>query len=169
MYTWNLIDRRSSKPIAYGKEAWFRNAIKDMVHFARITWTSSMASVSPTASSDTPAVVYFYREKGEGNKSINPPIYCNGHPIGVLDNGRYFVLHLAPGHYVFASTDDNPEKPPLEIDLAANATYYLEIKVSQFHGLGSLRTATEENAPKEIKKLKPEEPDRVASNVKRVE
>jgi hypothetical protein len=38
MYTWNLIDRRSSTQLAYGKEAWFRNAIKDMLNFARTGW-----------------------------------------------------------------------------------------------------------------------------------
>jgi hypothetical protein len=40
MYTWNLIDRRSSSPIAYGKENWFRNAIKDMLNFARTGWNA---------------------------------------------------------------------------------------------------------------------------------
>ncbi len=40
MYTWNLIDRRSSTQLAYGKENWFRNAIKDMLNFAQTGWNA---------------------------------------------------------------------------------------------------------------------------------
>jgi hypothetical protein len=45
MYTWNLIDRTTGQSWAYGRENWFRNAVKDTVKFVKVTWGMKKAGM----------------------------------------------------------------------------------------------------------------------------
>lgn len=45
MYTWNLVDRITGQAWAYGKENWFRNAVKDTVKFIKVTWGMKKAGM----------------------------------------------------------------------------------------------------------------------------
>ena len=55
------------------------------------------------------ATLVFYRPKRFVGSALTPSVYLNGEQVARLDNGRYFVIEVAPTHYkIESSMKHNP-------------------------------------------------------------
>jgi hypothetical protein len=45
--------------------------------------------------------VFFYRYKQLTGFGVSPSVYCDEVQLARMENGRYFVVTLAPGKHVF--------------------------------------------------------------------
>ena len=154
-YTWMLVEAQSGTVVTTGKTVRCTNTCKDAVHAIDVYWSSRELRLEREGSSESapPTTLYVYRKKGEGAKSEEPPVFCNGREIARMDNGRFIKVLLAPGTYMFES--DDTKKPPVTLQLRSGETNYLEMKASKYKGLGHLRPSDEESATEEIGKMKP--------------
>jgi hypothetical protein len=70
-----------------------------------------------------------------------------------MDNGRFIKVILPQGTYKFDS--DDTKKHPVTLQLRSGETNYLEMKATNWRGLGHLLPSDEESAIEEIRKMKP--------------
>jgi hypothetical protein len=100
------------------------------------------------------ATVYIYREKKLFGAAMRPSVFCDGIELARMDNGRYFVLKLAPGKHAVHMTS---EEKGYEINMGPGQTYYFRIgiEVGVWKGNGKILLTDNEQAVAEIKKLKP--------------
>lgn len=112
-----------------------------------------MESVGAIAAPAQSALVYVFRGRNEGNSSKEPPVFINRRVIARMDNGRYIELSLPPGRYTFASNDT--KKPSVTLVVEEGTAYFLEMKASFWGGVGHLRQVAEDEAEKQLFKLKP--------------
>lgn len=112
------------------------------------------------AASDKKVTVYIYRRKSIVGAALEPSVFCDDVNLARMDNGRYFVLTLAPGKHVIHMTDD---KKGYELNMAAGQTYYFRvgIEAGMWKGSGKILLDDEEKGASEVKKLKPLDAEKI--------
>jgi hypothetical protein len=120
------------------------------------------ASQPNSTSSDTKsqATVYVYRYKQFVGKALSPSVYCDENELARMENGRYFVVTLAPGQHVFRSND---KQAGINLDLKPGEKYYVRVEIATglMKGHGRLVSVAPEQGSYEIKNLKPLDSDKV--------
>ncbi len=122
--------------------------------------TPSTEVSSAAQGTNSQATVYVYRYKQFVGKALSPSVYCDDTELARMENGRYFVVTLAPGKYLFHSND---KQAGIALDLKAGEKYYirLEIATGFMKGHGRLIAVVPEQGSYEIQKLKPLDSDKV--------
>lgn len=112
------------------------------------------------ATSSEMATVYIFRQKSMFGAAMEPSVFCDGVELARMDNGRYFMLKLAPGKHLVHLTD---KKKGYEINMAPGQTYYFRvgIEVGMWKGGGKLLLESNEKGAEEIKKIKPLGADKI--------
>jgi hypothetical protein len=107
-----------------------------------------------------PATVYIYRPKKMLGGALEPSVYCDGVELARMDNGRYFVLKLAPGKHIIHMTN---EKKGYELNMAAGQTYYFRIGIEagMWKGQGKILLEDNDKGAAEVKKIKPLGADKI--------
>lgn len=115
---------------------------------------------APSTPTDEKVTVYIYRPSKMVGRALEPSVFCDGVELGRMDNGRYFVLNLAPGKHIIHLTDD---KKGYEIDMGAGQTYYFRmgIEAGMWKGNGKILLESNEKGAAEVKKIKPIGADKV--------
>jgi hypothetical protein len=113
-----------------------------------------------TAASSEPVTVYIYRPKKILGGALEPSVYCDGVELARMDNGRYFVLKLAPGKHIIHLTN---EKKGYELNMAAGQTYYFRIGIEagMWKGQGKILLEDNDKGAAEVKKIKPLGADKI--------
>jgi hypothetical protein len=74
---------------------------------------------------DTPyAHVYVYRLWAYFGLASDPTVYCDGTKVAKMDNGRYFMLRLAPGVHFLSFKN---RKEVLDLRVEAGFEYFVRI------------------------------------------
>lgn len=117
-------------------------------------------AASVTQSVHSPATVYVYRYKEFSGKALSPSVYCDGTELARIENGRYFVVTLAPGKHVFRSND---KQSGIDVDLKSGEKYYVRVELAAgfWKGHGRVVSVTPDQGSYEIQKLKPLDKDKV--------
>ena len=104
--------------------------------------------------------VYIYRPKKLLGAALEPSVFCDGVELGRMDNGRYIMLRLDPGEHRFHMTQ---EYKRVDEKLRAGQVLYLRVRIEMgaMKGRGALYLADEDDALKELKKLKPLSADKL--------
>ncbi|HVF50137.1 MAG TPA: DUF2846 domain-containing protein [Pyrinomonadaceae bacterium] len=115
------------------------------------------ATTEPSGASqaeEKTVTVYIYRPKKFVGSALEPSVFCDGVELGRMDNGRYIMLRLAPGTHRFHMTEKDKR---VEETLKPGQVIYLRFRLEpgMWKGHGNLYLADEEEALKELKKLKP--------------
>ena len=112
-----------------------------------------------TASSDLARVfIYRYREMfGFANR---PSVYCNDIELARIQNGRFFMATLEPGHY---SCRSNEREVVAEFDAEAGDVYFLRVQiVERFLGArGRLLHMNPFQAVADLQRLEPLDADQI--------
>ena len=118
------------------------------------------ATEANSASQGTNSQVYIYRYKQFVGKALSPSVYCGDNELARMDNGRYFVVSLAPGKYLFHSND---KQAGIDLDLKPGEKYYIRVEIATgfMKGHGRLVSVVPEQGSYEIKNLKPLDGDKV--------
>lgn len=118
------------------------------------------SSDTKVASSDSNATVYIYRYKQFTGSALSPSVYCDDNELARMDNGKFFVVTLAPGQHLFRSND---KQAGINVDLKPGQKYYIRVEIAAgfMKGHGRLTAVAPEQGSYEIKKLKPLDQDKV--------
>lgn len=126
---------------------------------------SSLIALKPentiaVANSGEMVTVYIFRKKDRFGYANEPSVFCDGVELARMDNGRYFMLKLAPGKHIIHMTD---KKKGYEINMAGGQTYYFRIgiEVGIWKGNGKILLESIEIGAEEIKKIKPIGADKI--------
>ena len=121
---------------------------------------SSTESATVSQGSNSQATVYVYRYKQWAGKALSPSVYCDGTELARMENGRYFVVTLAPGKHVFRSND---KQSGIDVDLKSGQKYYIRVELATgfWKGHGRVISVEPDQGSYEIKKLKPLDKDKV--------
>lgn len=124
----------------------------------QVTKSAGAASVAQSTASQ--ATVYVYRYKQYVGKALSPSVYCDGTELARMQNGRYFVVTLAPGKHSFRSNDT---QSGIDVDLKPGEKYYIRVELSTgfWKGHGRVLSVAPEQGSYEIEKLKPLDKDKV--------
>lgn len=137
-------------------------AIACMMMLLSFASAQQPASQPNSTSSDTKsqATVYVYRYKQFVGKALSPSVYCDENELARMENGRYFVVTLAPGQHVFRSND---KQAGINLDVKAGEKYYVRVEIATglMKGHGRLVSVAPEQGSYEIKNLKPLDSDKV--------
>ncbi|HEX8476407.1 MAG TPA: DUF2846 domain-containing protein [Pyrinomonadaceae bacterium] len=116
--------------------------------------TDSEKSPVETAAQGEKATVYVYRTKKLVGAALEPSVFCDGTEVARMDNGRFFILKLEPGEHRIHMTDKSNR---VDVKLGRGETAYVRVKLEpgMWKGKGTILLSDEEDALKEIKKLKP--------------
>jgi uncharacterized protein DUF2846 len=127
------------------------------VAFAQDT---STAASSASQASNPQSTVYVYRYKQFVGKALSPSVFCDDNELARMENGRYFVVKLAPGKHLFHSND---KQAGVELDLKPGEKSYIRVEIATglMKGHGRLVSVTPEQGTYEITKLKPLDSDKV--------
>lgn len=106
------------------------------------------------------ATVFIYRPKKLVGSALEPSVFCDGVELGRMDNGRYLVLKLAPGEHRVHMTDKSKR---VEFKVGRGEAVYVRFRLEPgtWKGEGSVRLSNDEDALKELKKLKPLDPSKI--------
>lgn len=106
------------------------------------------------------ATVFIYRPKKLVGSALEPSVFCDGVELGRMDNGRFIVLKLAPGKHKLHMTD---KTNGFNIEVKANEEIFARFKLvaGMWKGMGSIYLSNDEDALKELKKLKPLGTDKI--------
>ncbi len=120
---------------------------------------STEASSAPQGTSSQ-STVYIYRYKQFVGKALSPSVFCDDNELARMDNGRYFVVTLAPGKHLFHSND---KQAGIDLDLKAGEKSYIRVEIATgfMKGHGRLVAVVPEQGSYEIKNLKPLDSDKV--------
>ena len=101
----------------------------------------------------TTATVYVYRYKQFVGSALSPSVYCDEVQLARMDNGRYFMVKLAPGKHAFRSND---KQSGLELDLKPGQPYFIRVEIAPgfMKGHGRLIQMTAEQGTYELKSKK---------------
>ena len=115
---------------------------------------------SATQGTNSQSTVYVYRYKQFVGKALSPSVYCDDNELARMDNGRYFVVTLAPGKYLFHSND---KQAGIALDLKPGEKYYIRVEIATgfMKGHGRLVAVVPEQGSYEIKNLKALDGDKV--------
>ena len=115
---------------------------------------------SVAAASEGQATVYIYRYKQFVGSALSPSVFCDDTELARMENGKFFVVKLAPGKHVFHSND---KQAGIEADLKAGLDYYIRVEIApgMMKGHGRLISVASEQGSYEIKTLKSLPADKV--------
>jgi Protein of unknown function (DUF2846) len=115
---------------------------------------------NPSLPTDAPAMaratrpvnVYIYRPNKFNENGKEPSVFCDGVPLARVENGRYFVLRLAPGKHTVHMTE---LKKGFAIDMGPGQTYYFRVGIEEnmWKAEGKLTLEDAAKALPEIKKI----------------
>ncbi len=110
--------------------------------------------------SDEKVTLYIYRPKKFVGSALEPSIFVDGTELARMDNGRFFVVKLAPGKHIVHMTD---EKKGYELNMNAGHTYYFRvgIEAGMWKGGGKILLEDNDKAAAEVKKLKPLDAEKI--------
>jgi hypothetical protein len=114
---------------------------------------ATMQPPKSAAAPDSQATVYVYRYKQFQGSALSPSVYCDETELARMDNGRFFVVKLAPGKHVFRSND---KQSGIDADLKPGQDYYIRVEIvaGMMKGHGRLVSVASEQGSYEIKSLK---------------
>ena len=120
--------------------------------------------VSVACGAEETASVYFYRYRQFQGSALTPSVYCDEGQLARMENGRYFVVHLAPGVHICRSND---KQSGVQLEVKPGEEYYLrvELVVGMMKGHGRLVLTPKEQGAFEIKKLKPMDSNKVSAQI----
>lgn len=106
------------------------------------------------------ALIYVYRHKQFAGSGLEPSVYLDEKQMARMDNGRFFVMKVAPGKHTVRSND---KQSGVEADFVAGKTYYIKVEIVAgfMKGHGRLLMMQPEQATYEVKKLQPLGPDKI--------
>ena len=109
---------------------------------------------------ESQATVYIYRYKQFVGSALSPSVYCDENELARMDNGKFFVVKLAPGKHIFRSND---KQAGIESELKAGQEYYIRVELATgfMKGHGRLMSVAPDQGSYEIKNLKPLGADKV--------
>ena len=81
---------------------------------------------SEQSASPDHASVFIYRHRELAGFMSRPSVYCNDIELARIQNGRFFLVTLEPGHY---SCRSNEREVVVELDLEAEDTYFLRVQI----------------------------------------
>jgi hypothetical protein len=122
------------------------------------------AQAAPAAATPTraegKAVVIVYRPGKFVGKALEPSVYCDKTEVARMDNGRYFVLLLEPGEHRVHTTE---EYKRVDVKLGAGEVAFVRFRLESgmMKGRGNLYLADEQDAFKDLKKMKPLGTDKI--------
>lgn len=110
----------------------------------------------------THALVYVYRHKQFAGSGLEPSVYLDETQVARMDNGRFFVIKVAPGKHTIRSND---KQSGIEMELVAGKSYYVRIEIATgfWKGHGRLLLMQPEQATYEVKKLEPLGKDKIVN------
>lgn len=110
--------------------------------------------------SATHALIYVYRHKQFAGSGLEPSVYLDEKQMARMDNGRFFVIKVAPGKHTIRSND---KQSGIEMELVAGKSYYVKIEIATgfWKGHGRLLLMQPEQATYEVKKLQPLGADKI--------
>ena len=114
---------------------------------------ATMQPPKSAAATDSQATVYVYRYKQFQGSALSPSVYCDETELARMDNGKFFVVKLAPGKHVFRSND---KQSGIDADLKPGQDYYIRVEIvaGMMKGHGRLVSVASEQGSYEIKSLK---------------
>ena len=100
-----------------------------------------------------PATVYVYRANQFTAKLKSPTVFCNETPLAKMQNGRFFIVGLAPGKYAFRSEDKGVG---IQLSAEAGKEYFVRVEMAmgQWKGTQQVTEVSADQAQKEIAGLK---------------
>jgi hypothetical protein len=119
------------------------------------------APTTPTAAAEGKAVVFVYRPGKFAGRALEPSVFCDKVEVARMDNGRYFVLLLEPGEHRIHMTEDYKR---VDLKLGAGEVAFVRFRLDMNNVMkarGSVYLADEEDARKDLKKLKPLGADKI--------
>jgi hypothetical protein len=114
-------------------------------------------------SAEGKAVVIVYRPGKFTGKALEPSVFCDGTEVARMDNDRYFVLLLEPGEHRIHMTEDYKR---VDLKLGAGEVAFVRFRLDMNNVMkarGSVYLADEEDALKDLKKMKPLGADKIKS------
>lgn len=107
------------------------------------------------------AVVIVYRPGKFAGRALEPSVFCDKVEVARMDNGRYFVLLLEPGEHRIHMTEDYKR---VDLKLGAGEVAFVRFRLdtnNMMKARGSVFLADEEDAHKDLKKMKPLGADKI--------
>jgi hypothetical protein len=129
--------------------------VTSFVHAQQPEAATTPVEKTPAAQEkESQATVYIYRYKQFVGSALSPSVYCDENELARMDNGKFFVVKLAPGKHVFRSND---KQAGIESDLKAGQDYYIRVELATgfMKGHGRLMSVAPDQGSYEIKNLKP--------------
>lgn len=124
-----------------------------------VALASPIAAYAQDAGSQTAAVsgntsgqstVYVYRYKQFEGSALSPSVFCDDGQLARMENGRFFVVHIAPGRHSFRSND---AQSGIELDAKAGEKYFIRVEIvtGMMKGHGRLVLTPSEQGSYELK------------------
>ncbi|HVF45578.1 MAG TPA: DUF2846 domain-containing protein [Pyrinomonadaceae bacterium] len=131
--------------------------------------TQTPQTTAPSARADAPAltadagkaVVFVYRPGKFAGRALEPSVFCDKVEVAHMDNGRYFVLLLEPGEHRIHMTEDYKR---VDLKLGAGEVAFVRFRLDMNNFVkarGTVHLADEEDALKDLKKMKPLGADKI--------
>lgn len=116
---------------------------------------------------DAKAWVYVYRYKELNAALRSPSVFCDEIELARMQNGRYFLAKVNPGHHTFRST---VKESGVEMDLKAGQKYFLRVEIPRYgsgRGFGvsaNVMLVPPEQGPYELRKLRPIDTNKIVNS-----
>jgi hypothetical protein len=117
--------------------------------------TSSTEAAHPAASPlDGKATLYVYRHRRFEGAALKPSVYVDDNETARIENGRHFVVKLAPGKHSIRSND---KASGVDVNVKPGADYYIRVDMQTgfWKGHGRLTLIMPEQGEYEVKQTKP--------------
>jgi hypothetical protein len=125
--------------------------------------TTRTPRADTSAAAQGKAVVIVYRPGKFAGRGLEPSVFCDKVEVARMDNGRYFVLLLEPGEHRIHMTEDYKR---VDLKLGAGEVAFVRFRLdmnNMMKARGSVYLADEEDALKDLKKMKPLGADKIKS------
>ena len=134
-----------------------------------VSYSQNAGSQSAMAAGESSAhgTVYFYRYRQFVGSALSPSVYCDDSQLARIDNGRFFVAHVAPGKHSFRSND---AQSGIELDVKGGEEYFVRVEIAagmmKGHGRLVLTPAEQGNYELKSKQLKPLGSDKITDRTR---
>jgi hypothetical protein len=134
--------------------------MKPLIIIALVLASAGCLAQTQPAASEPAVRVVVYRAKQFTARFASIPFYCDDRIAADLNNGRYFVLTLAPGIHTFRGADRGVS---VQIDLKAGQPYFIraEQSVGTLKATQQIASVDASLAHSEMDKLKPVSSDKI--------
>jgi len=97
--------------------------------------------------------LYVYRQRRYAGSALKPSVYADDIELARMENGRFFVVTLAPGKHVIRSNDKGSG---VDLEMKAGQDYYIriDIETGYWKGHGRLTLVLPEQGSYELKQTK---------------